>query len=177
MYVTAAQLAERPGPRELMQVASSEAQPVNDEALMDATLRGADRSGWDEEEIAAADAALARVQDAIAESVAVIDGYLAKRYTLPLQLSPSSTSRGLLLNWARSITRYLLNKDRFSEEGKDPVVRDYKDALKMLKQVAEGVISLGVDDPAIAAGKAAGSDVRFNSVPAAFGRDQLHYFR
>lgn len=33
-------------------------------------------------------------------------------------------------------------------ESDDPIVRDYRDALKSLQFVAAGKISLGVDDPA-----------------------------
>ena len=50
--------------------------------------------------------------------------------------------------WARSITRYLLNKDRMTDESKDPVARDYRDALKLLGLLAAGKFSLGADDPA-----------------------------
>ena len=44
-YITPAELAERPGARELAQIASAEHQAVVEAALMDATLRGTDRSG------------------------------------------------------------------------------------------------------------------------------------
>ena len=84
-YITTAELAERPGARELALAASSDTAPVVAYALMDATLRGADRSAWTTEQVVAADAALQRVQDAVAEAGAVIDGYLAQRgYALPL---------------------------------------------------------------------------------------------
>ncbi|MDF5922515.1 DUF1320 family protein [Pseudomonas aeruginosa] len=39
---------------------------------------------------------------------------------------------------ARAITRYLLHKDRLGEGAeKDPIVRDYRDALKFLQLTAE----------------------------------------
>ncbi|MBN0001847.1 DUF1320 family protein, partial [Pseudomonas aeruginosa] len=42
----------------------------------------------------------------------------------------------------------LLHKDRFGEGAeKDPIVRDYRDALKFLQLTAEGRFSLGQDDP------------------------------
>ncbi len=75
-YISTAELAERPGARELALAASSDTAPVVAYALMDATLRGADRSAWTPEQLAAADAALARVQDAVAEAGALIDGHL-----------------------------------------------------------------------------------------------------
>ncbi len=176
-YITTAELAERPGAREIAQQASLPHQMVRDDALMDATLRGTDRSAWTPEQLAAADAALARVQDAVAEAGALIDGHLVQRgYTLPLALPPGSTGRSMVTVWARSITRYLLNKDRMTDESKDPVARDYRDALKLLGLLAAGKFSLGADDPAAPA--ATGStDVRFDSAPTVFNRTQLRAFR
>ena len=176
-YITPAELAERPGAREIAQIASLPHQMVRDDALMDATLRGADRSAWTLEQLQAADAAYDRVQDAIGEACALIDGYLVQRgYALPLQLSPSSTGKSVLTSWARAITRYLLNKDRVSDASKDPTVRDYQDALKMLGLLAQGKYSLGAGDPEAAA-QAGGTDVRFASAAPTFGREQLKAFR
>lgn len=176
-YITPADLAERPGAREIAQTASLPHQMVRDDALMDATLRGLDRDRWTPEEVAAADAALARVQDAVAEAGALIDGHLAQRgYALPLQLPAGSAGRSMVSVWARAITRYLLNKDRMVDESKDPVARDYRDALKLLALLAAGKFSLGEGDPVQAAG-AGGTDVRFEGAAPVFGRAQLHAFR
>lgn len=176
-YITTTELAERPGARELTQVASSGLQAGRDDALMDATLRGTDRSAWTPEQIVAADAALARVQDAVAEAGALIDGYLAQRgYALPLELPPASTGKSVLTSWARAITRYLLNQSRVTDESKDPVARDYRDALKMLGLLAQGKFSLGAADPASSANSTS-TDVRFDGAPTVFGRDQLRHFR
>ncbi|MDF1486694.1 DUF1320 family protein [Ramlibacter sp. H39-3-26] len=176
-YITTAELAERPGAREIAQTASLPHQMVRDDALMDATLRGLDRSTWTPEQVAVADAALARVQDAVAEAGAVIDGYLVQRgYTLPLVLPAGSTGRSMVTVWARSITRYFLNKDRMTDESKDPVARDYRDALKLLGLLAAGKFSLGADDPAATANTSA-TDVRFESAPLVFGRAQMRTFR
>ncbi len=93
-YISTSELAERPGAREIMLSASGDVAPVSDVGLMDATLRGGDRSAWTAEQRAAADAALRRVEDAVAEAGALIDGYLAQRgYPLPLVLPPTSTAR------------------------------------------------------------------------------------
>lgn len=176
-YITTAELAERPGASEIAQTASLPHQMVRDYALMDATLRGLDRSAWTSDQVALADTALARVQDAVAEAGAVIDGYLVQRgYTLPLQLPAGSTGRNMVTVWARSITRYFLNKDRMTDESKDPVARDYRDALKLLGLLAAGKFSLGADDPAATA-NAASTDVRFESAPLVFGRAQMRAFR
>ena len=176
-YITTAELAERPGPREIAQAASSLTAPVVDYALMDATLRGQDRTAWTAEQTAAADAALQRVQDAVAEAGAVIDGYLAQRgYALPLVLPPTSTGKSLLTAWSRAITRYLLLGMRVSDESKDPVARDYRDALKMLDRLAAGKLSLGGNDPAAPA-NVSSTDVRFDAAPQVFSRRELRSFR
>ena len=176
-YITPAELAERPGAREIAQVASLSHQMVSDDALMDATLRGLDRSSWSSEEQTIADTALVRVIDAISEAGALIDGFLVQRgYQLPLVLSPSSTGKSVLTAWARAITRYLLNQDRVTDTSKDPVARDYQDALKMLGLLAQGKYSLGAGDPEAAA-QAGSTDVRFSAAAPVFGRQQLRAFR
>ena len=45
-YITTAELAERPGAREIALLATSDNAATVDYALMDATLRGQDRSAW-----------------------------------------------------------------------------------------------------------------------------------
>lgn len=143
MYVTPAHLAELPGAQEISQVASTEHDAaLVDSALMDLTLRGGDRSAYAPDDLDAADAALARVQAAIADADATIDGHLRMRdYVLPLSPVPP-----IVITWARAITRYLLHKHLVSTEANDPIVRDYQDALKFLRLVAQGKFSLGVGD-------------------------------
>lgn len=145
MYITAAQLAERPGARELAQVATREHDAIVDDALMEATLRGADRSAWGADQVAVADDALARITASIAEADGIIDGFLARRYPLPLATVP-----GVVSAWSRAITRYLLHKDRISGEANDPILRDYRDAMKLLALTANGQFSLGANDPVLA---------------------------
>lgn len=169
-YITNAALAERPGAQELAQVATPEHEPIVDAALMDATLRGTDRSAWSAEDQATADAALAVIGDAVAEADATIDGFLAQRgYVLPLAPVPTIVS-----GWSRAIARYLLHKGRRSLETTDPIVRDYRDALKLLQLTADGKFSLGADDT-VANG--ASTDVRFAGDANVFGRRELRSFR
>jgi len=176
-YITLAELAQRPGARELAQVASNALQAGRDDALMEATLTGADRSAWTPEQCAVADAAKARILNAVAEADALIDGYLVQRgYDLPLQLPTTSSGKRVVTGWSRAITRYLLNQSRITDESKDPVARDYRDALKLLGLLAQGKFSLGADDPA-ANTATQSTDVRFDGAPTVFGRDQLRAFR
>ena len=142
-YVTLQQLAEMPGALELAQVATDEhARAIVDASLMELTLRGEDRSAWSAEEIAEADKALVRITQAVEEAGGVIDGYLARRYALPLDRTPS-----IMVTWARAITRYKLHKDRATDDRTDPIARDYRDAIRFLELVAAGKFSLGLEDP------------------------------
>lgn len=143
MYVTLEQLAELPGARELSQVASDAHGALVDPALLELSLTGGDRSAYDADEIAAADQAIERIEEAVRDAGGLIDGYLGSRYALPLASTPS-----MLAIWARAIARYRLHGNRLTGENNDPIVRDYRDAIRFLEQVAAGKFSLGVEDPA-----------------------------
>lgn len=169
MYITAAQLADRPGATEIAQVATPAREAVVDAELMDATLRGTDRGAWTPVQTAVADEALAVVNTAITDAGSLIDGYLAKRYPLPF-----AGAMNLLTVWARAIVRYLLHKDRRTLENDDPIVRDYRDATKSLQLVADGKLSLGATDPTVA--DSTGGDVQFDSDGRVFGRDQMRHY-
>lgn len=143
MYITPAQLADQPGAEELAQVATPERDAIVDAALMDATLRGTDRSAWQAADIAVADSALARINQAITDASGLIDGFLSQRYQLPLASVP-----GMVVVWARSLVRYALHKNRITDPKSDPIARDRTDAMNMLQLTATGKFSLGVPDPA-----------------------------
>ena len=164
-YVTPTQLADLPGSQELAQVATAKHRPLISAVLMEATLRGGDRSAFTPEQIADADDALARIQ-AITETDDLVNGYLARRYTLPLPSTP-----GPLVTWSRHIVRYKLHGDRISGDGNDPVVRDYKDAIRFLEKVAKGEFSLGLEDPTT--GDSAPGSFQFDTGSKVFGREHL----
>lgn len=169
-YVTHLELAENPGALELSEVASDEhARPVAAE-LLDALLRGQDVTAWPADELAAAQRALTRIDDAVLDAQAVIDGYLSKRgYALPLQ----PPVHRLVTAWARDIARHRLHKNRLADDGKDPISRAYRDALRLLQQVAEGKFAIGpVDTVAVHKTQAI-----FDSAPLVFGRKQLRAWR
>lgn len=167
MYCTTVQLADARLARELAQVATPDRYTIVADDLMDASLRGSDRSSFDPADVAIADQAMAIIDEALTSADSVIDGYLAMRkptaYTLPLSPVP-----GIVTVWARQIARYLLHKDRIGTDDKsDPIVRDYRDALSFLGLVRDGKFALGVDDPLPApsagAPQSAGPDRVFDS--------------
>jgi phage gp36-like protein len=141
-YVTTTELEKRPGAQEIAQLATPEDDVVVSTALMRLTLTGGSRAEYSAADIAIADRALAVVNDAIADTDQVIDGFLAKRYALPLNPVPS-----ILRNWARVIVRYKLHAHRITDPRVDPVARDYNDAMKLLQLTADGKFSLGAADP------------------------------
>ncbi|AMV00328.1 gp436 family protein [Xanthomonas citri] len=146
-YCTLALLSAAKLARELAEVATPERYRVIDEALMDATLLGGDRSAYSADDIAIADLAALHVQGALDEADGVINGYLRMRKPLPYTV-PLATAPRIVTTWARWIARYLLHKDRVNtQESTDPVVRDYKEALKFLALVRDGQFSLGAGDP------------------------------
>ena len=106
--------------------------PYNDLAKLtarfgeDLLLQLADRDGS-----GAVDAGV--VDGAIADTDAVIDGYLAGRYKLPLASTPP-----MLADLAAAITIYKLHT--YSPD--DKIAEDYKDAMRALREIASGTIRL-----------------------------------
>lgn len=76
------------------------------------------------------------VARALADTDATIDGFIKGRYRLPLAETPA-----LLRDLAQAIAIYKLHRETASEK----VRRDYDDALKMLKQISDGVVRLDVE--------------------------------
>lgn len=72
---------------------------------------------------------------AVSDTDAVIDGYLAGRYVLPLGATPP-----LVADLALSIAIYKLHP--FAPDPK--IEADYKDAVKALEAIAKGVIRLPI---------------------------------
>ncbi len=74
---------------------------------------------------------------AIADADGEIDGYLSGRYSAPVTPVPK-----VLLRIACDLTRYYLYDDQAPEH----VIKRYDDAVKFLRGVAAGQISIGVTD-------------------------------
>ena len=139
VYITLPELAERPGAEELSQAATPQS-TVGQSELLDALLRWLAGGPVD----AGGDRGRQR--------------RCRGHRQCGERCGPSSTdscSNGLPAlqafwhrgGWHRAITRYLLHRDRLGEGAeKDPIVRDYRDALKFLQLTAEGKFSLGQDD-------------------------------
>lgn len=82
-----------------------------------------------------------RLQSALDDAAAEINGWIAKRVTLPLDPVPRSLGRH-----ARAIAYFLLFDQRGTRN--IPEARDrYDDAIAWLKSVARGEVSLGDETP------------------------------
>ena len=168
-YVTPAQLAESPGAQELAQSASTTHEAIVDSELMDLTLRALSRDGYTPTQIAQADEALARIVAVVAECDAVIDAHIARRVALPLLAVPP-----VLTSIARALVRYQLQPNRVGDNT-DPIIRGYAEMMKLLRDVRDGAVTLGVADPASASAPVL--DVRIDPGSKVFGRDSLRNFR
>ena len=109
------------------------------------------------------------IDEAIADADGEIDGYLAKRYAVPLAPVPKVINK-----FSKGIAVYNLFSRIGIDEGtgEKTYLNRYNAAVKFLTLVAEGKVSIGADidgDPASAA--AAGFSIR--SSPRLFNRDQM----
>ena len=97
-----------------------------DELLIRLTDRGATATG-------AIDTAV--IDRALADTDATIDGYLAARYALPLAATPE-----LIVDLAQAIAIYKLHV--FDPDPK--IEADYREAMKTLRDIGQGVVRLTV---------------------------------
>lgn len=74
-----------------------------------------------------------KLERAIYDATALVDGYLATRYDLPLRFAPT-----IVIGWAADIARFRMWKDRAPEE----VRTRYDDAISQLKDLAASRLSL-----------------------------------
>lgn len=87
----------------------------------------------DRNEVATDTIDAAIVADAISEAVAIIDGYLARRYALPLAETPP-----LIAGIARIIAYWKLHIVTPDEKTQD----EYEGAMTQLREIADGTIRL-----------------------------------
>ena len=104
----------------------------------------------------------ARLNQALADADAEIDGYLIGRYTLPLASTPVVLKRS-----ACDIARYYLYDDRATEQ----VTKRYDGVVTFLKSVAKGDIALSLIEAQEDTPAAAGVEIAAD--PRVFTRDSL----
>lgn len=141
-YATPQDLAGRFDAHELAQLAVPQGFTAISGELLQLTIDDGDRSAFTADEISAADAALAKINRALADAAGDIDGHVSARYRLPLSSVPL-----VLKRTASDLARYYLYDDHAPEQ----IAKRYDDAIKLLLNVSRGTVSLGVDDAGAAA--------------------------
>lgn len=167
-YLTPAQLVDGPGRlQELAELFEL------DPPLLRATIDSGDRSGFDPDDVAAADAALASVHSEILRAAGEIDARLVMRgYGLPVNVAQCP----VLVTYARALVRYQLHaqRDRTDEGHTFRIERDRREALQALDQIAAGKLGLGPNDPlAPPQQPAPSSGPTYVAPPRVFSRDRL----
>jgi phage gp36-like protein len=110
------------------------------------------------------------VNDAISEAGEIIDGYLRKRYPLPL-----STVPGLLRNLAVDLAVYALyGRGRCGTP--ERVTTDRDNAVKLLGKIQSGDVVLGVSDPATKAATEGPEAMQVATPGRTFGPDTLEQY-
>ncbi|TCL43217.1 gp436 family protein [Harryflintia acetispora] len=106
------------------------------------------------------------IEEAIADADGEIDGYLAKRYPVPLDPAPKVINK-----FAKDIAVYNLFSRLGIDEGSEQknYLNRYNAAVKFLTLVAEGKVSLGTVDTT----KAANTGFAVRSNQRLFTRDSL----
>ena len=121
------------------------------------------------EDAAEREAAIGPIIDAaIADADGEIDGYLAKRYPVPLTSAPKMINK-----CAKDIAVYNLWARIGIDESTDQktYLNRYNSAIKFLTMVAEGTVALGVQLDSPSAAAATGFTVKSNC--RLFSRDSL----
>lgn len=134
-YVTPSQVLAQFSAEEIAQRADRGIPRLVTAGMLAAAAAGQPLDDYTPEEQAATVGALDILQAKLGDTDGVIDGYLAGRYNLPLAATPR-----LLLVIACDLVRYALYDDQVTEV----IEQRYKDAIRMLEQIAKGTITLGV---------------------------------
>ena len=109
--------------------------------------------------------------DAVSDACAEIDGYLAKRYSLPFNRTPK-----VLNKLAKDIAAYnMVSRAGIDESDRDKTfLNRYNAAIKFLTMVAEGKASVGLEDGSGSGDSSAAADgFRMQSSDRLFSRNSM----
>lgn len=106
--------------------------------------------------------------EAIEDACAEIDGYLAKRYSVPFRNTPKVINK-----FAKDIAVYNLVSRMGIDEGEreKTFLNRYNAAIKFLMEVAKGTINIGCDDQGVA--ETAANGFRISSSGRLFSRESM----
>lgn len=106
-------------------------------------------------------------EDAIEDACAEIDGYLAKRYSVPFSRTPQVISK-----FAKDIAVYnLVSRTGIDESEREKTfLNRYNAAIKFLLDVAKGIISIGAEEKG---SSEVANGFRMKSSGRVFSRDSM----
>ena len=109
-------------------------------------------------------------QGAAADACAEIDGYLAKRYSVPLRETPPVINK-----FAKDITVYnLVSRMGVDESEREKTfLNRYNAAVKFLLEVAKGTINIGCGGQGEDVAESAANGFRINSSDRLFSRGSM----
>lgn len=150
-YATPADLLERYEADLVAQRAAPEGLRVTGD-MLNAAVYENDTSTYSPEEVAAIEAAIERMQNALADATEFVNGFVSDRYSVPLSPLPQ-----MIVRITCSIARFYLWGD---EAVKDSVMeRDYKQAEKTLQSIRSGQITIGSNAAPAPAADSQGGEV------------------
>lgn len=105
---------------------------------------------------------------AISDACAEIDGYLAKRYSVPFRKTPKVISK-----FAKDISVYnLVSRTGIDESEREKTfLNRYNAAIKFLLDVAKGIIDIGIDEKS--GSSEAANGFKMKSSGRVFSRDSM----
>lgn len=107
------------------------------------------------------------VGDAVRQAEELVDAHLRGRYTLPLSPVPT-VIKDLVVHLAR---HGLYARRPEGADLPDAVVRTYKAAMELLREIRNGVVTIG--DPATGAAQAERGEARVRARRRTFGQDVM----
>nr|DAM25000.1 MAG TPA: head to tail adaptor [Caudoviricetes sp.] len=110
------------------------------------------------------------VEEAIEDADAEIDGYLAKRYDVPMSPAPK-----VLNKFSKDIAVYnLMSRIGIDESNRDKTyLNRYNAAVKFLEGVAKGLIDIGTSDTGSSQNQAAQKGFRMEHSERLFSRETM----
>lgn len=107
-------------------------------------------------------------EEAVEDACAEIDGYLAKRYSVPFKKTPQVINK-----FAKDISVYnLVSRTGIDESDREKTfLNRYNAAIKFLLDVAKGIISIGVEEKG--GSSEAANGFKMKSSGRVFSRDSM----
>lgn len=138
-YATVLDLVGRYGADELAQRTDRQLPRLVTGQMLQTAAEGGDLSGLEDEQQAAVAASLVVLEQALNDASVMVDGYISSRYPVPLNSVPA-----VLPRLTCELARFNLYEDICPEH----IEKRQIAALKTLRDIADGTLSLGVSPAA-----------------------------